>query len=1061
MRIVHLSDIHFSKAGIDDLQNFLLKALLNDLKKFNDEQTIDMVVISGDLIDKGGADFENITSALISFEQTFIDPISKDIDLSKQLFFFCPGNHDVDRQMDKEVTELGMRTMLADTQALNKFMMSKEEDGIRRMTGFKEFQKYYYADYPHLNDIDDFYQSSFNLKSRDSMMTVGVTCFNSAWRCYDSDRDRKNVLIGENQVIRARELISGCSLKIAVVHHPLDWLADFDQKNVTTFITKDYDLLFCGHVHEGTSWNVTNRYGSLFVSVAPSNWTYAIRNEGSFYNGYSIIDYNPTIPSITVNHRRYSYLNERFDPDTALGDSAGKLSITISSDVELSKQIYKLKMAETIEATHLQEVNEHLLTFNTDTNAPKNIDDLFVLPSIVKKVEYDVQKQQDEVVYHLSDICTNSDNILIFGIQESGKTTLIQKVLLEFTRNIFKYNKIPVFIDFDEVGGKSFETVVNVFLGIGLHQVRPFAKENQLVLLIDDLVFDENHRQVLRKLEEFVTRNPNIQIIATSKQTTEGVMPSDFLEYPNTSFSFTITNIRSFKTEQIRELIRKWFAGNKDFDVPSKLNKVFKLLTTLHLPTTPLAISMFLWIIEQQENYKPVNHATVLENFVEKLFKKSSKKQFYSEKFDYRNKEHLLADIALEMYKSNHTNYRMLYTDLVTLIGDTLRIKKFDYAAEDVLQHFLSKGILVKEYDGNRFYVRFHFTCFLEYFLMKQMSFDSEFLSYVLEEKNYLQFDNEIDYYTGIRRDQSEILKLLIERMNAEYKDILEQISHFEYGFDEVFMTAKPIIKSLNGDFVHHLKEKGKPRDEEMDKIKDEILERLKPEKGIAQKQDLTPLSRLERLWTLAARVLKNTEETKIQGLKDEAYENILRCSMAFAVTYKLALEKYLSEKQSSKQSFDEAFRMTRNVLPLLHEVILHSCMGTAKLTMVIRDKIVKDDTSATISEFERFISAFLYADIRGRDYHKYISRFVKGIRKSYIVDMSLFKIISYYYFRSHTKEQDDYYENLLADLYVHSKGLKKLAKGKVMQEYSNLRKKERIKEKKEANRVEDDPWEN
>ncbi len=45
MRVVHLSDIHFDKAGIEDLQAFLIPAIIHDLQIFNSRKTIDLVVI--------------------------------------------------------------------------------------------------------------------------------------------------------------------------------------------------------------------------------------------------------------------------------------------------------------------------------------------------------------------------------------------------------------------------------------------------------------------------------------------------------------------------------------------------------------------------------------------------------------------------------------------------------------------------------------------------------------------------------------------------------------------------------------------------------------------------------------------------------------------------------------------------------------------------------------------------------------------------------------------------------------------------------------------------------
>ncbi|MNE18916.1 3',5'-cyclic adenosine monophosphate phosphodiesterase CpdA [compost metagenome] len=53
MRIVHLSDFHLNKENIIEFQSLLMKALLEDLVEFNKTKKIDLVLYTGDMIDKG------------------------------------------------------------------------------------------------------------------------------------------------------------------------------------------------------------------------------------------------------------------------------------------------------------------------------------------------------------------------------------------------------------------------------------------------------------------------------------------------------------------------------------------------------------------------------------------------------------------------------------------------------------------------------------------------------------------------------------------------------------------------------------------------------------------------------------------------------------------------------------------------------------------------------------------------------------------------------------------------------------------------------------------------
>lgn len=1034
IRIVHLSDIHLSKTLLFDAENFVLKALKKDLKKYHHEKQIDLIFFSGDLIDKGGSDFENdVRDAFLTFEEKVVEAITEELSIPKKNIFFCPGNHDVVRNADTEFEELGLYNILSCTEKVNEFIAANDVAGIKRILSFKEFENAYHKDYPESHLITNFHSGYITFKDS---IKIGITCFNTCWRSYDSSKDKERLLLGERQVIEARKLIEECDLKIAILHHPIDWLSEFDKKAVRNFLYKDYDLIFCGHVHEGSSWINTNYYGGVFVSIAPSNWSFNIRNTDRVYaNGYSIIDYDMLKQKIKVHHQRYNHQKESFVPNTDLGDENGIGVFDIPKSNELNAVQEEFALTTQIEEVYFDSINEHLLTYNTDTQAPKNIEQLFVQPRLINRLEPNPEKDEQEEIYEISHLCESDENMILFGTKEAGKTILLDKILIDLVRNIIRYKKLPVYYNFLEAQEKRIETIISKFLNIGIRKIDDFLKKHHIVLLIDNLTFNDSNKIELDRIEKLLSQYPNIQILATSLKSVESVLPIDFFKYPFFS-AFKTVHISSFKTKQIRSLIKQWFFKSELFDTPLKMDKLIEFFTTLNLPRTPLAISMFLWIIEQQENYRPVNQAVMLENFIERLFKKHSKKEIYSDTFDFTNKQRLLAEVAKEMYDRNLINYRIPYQDLSNLLHDSLKIKRFDFLAEDVLQHFLIKGILVLESEDSEIFVRFRFTCFFQYFLMKYMEYNDDFRKYVLDIDNYLFFVNEIDYFTGIKRDQASILSLVVDRMMEEYKDINDSINSLENTYDDIFKKQDTLINKLEDDFIKKLPEK-KPSEKEIEKLTDEFLESIKPEKGIRKKNmEISPIQKIERFLTLSAKVLKNTEETIIPDLKDESYKKIIISSLTFAAIYKLFLERYIEKRESENIPVEENLIIGKEMIPLLNEISLFSLMGTKKLSAVMRDKMKRDLSEEKVSDLERFTSVFLYADIRGKDYEKYLKSLVKKIRHPYIFDMVLFKIVAYYFFRSKTPQLDNQFENIIGDLIVKAKGERKIIKKKVFEKF-------------------------
>lgn len=143
---------------------------------------------------------------------------------------------------------------------------------------------------------------------------------------------------------------------------------------------------------------------------------------------------------------------------------------------------------------------------------------------------------------------------------------------------------------------------------------------------------------------------------------------------------------------------------------------------SLNLPRTPFAVSMFLWIIERQQTYRPQNNATLIEKFIEEILDKKNIKGILRDTFDYENKIWLLAEIAHKMLISDQPNYSLPCSDIIKITERHLALRKFpkSYSARKIINGILNLGVFVEEDSV----IRFRFNCFFEYFLVKKMETD-------------------------------------------------------------------------------------------------------------------------------------------------------------------------------------------------------------------------------------------------------------------------------------------------------------------------------------------------
>ena len=423
-------------------------------------------------------------------------------------------------------------------------------------------------------------------------------------------------------------------------------------------------------------------------------------------------------------------------------------------------------------------LNEHLLSYNTASQAPKSLSEIFVMPNIVKRkddIESDEKEDAKETpIKNLAEIISSKNNFVIFGTKEAGKTVLLDKILYDILNVVTGANLIPVLLDFNSIEN---DITINIrkYWKKNTNETNDLLLNDNIVLLIDNINFEIENINQIQNLSNFLKKFPKTRFIATSLQLYE----NNFSITPEQQslLQFERLELKQFKAKQIKTLIQKWFPNSPQYETPKKMNTLINAFMSLNLPRTPFAVSMFLWIIERQQTYRPQNNATLIEKFIEEILDKKNIKGILRDTFDYENKIWLLAEIAHKMLISDQPNYSLPCSDIIKITERHLALRKFpkSYSARKIINGILNLGVFVEEDSV----IRFRFNCFFEYFLVKKMETDPEFKKEVLDENNYLKYCNEINYYTGLHRGEAEILKNVVDRLefDAEFNLQMQQNS--------------------------------------------------------------------------------------------------------------------------------------------------------------------------------------------------------------------------------------------------------------------------------------------
>lgn len=1030
IRIIHVSDLHLENENPSYDKLEIIKSLAKDLKSFVDESTL--LFFTGDLIDKGAKEFKNKDDAFNCFERLFIEPLLKENPLLSGRIFIIPGNHDVFRSKIDQYSEAGLKAELKDVKALGSFVQENRSlsKHLERLSDYKKWESAFYTKYN--NSSSSNFETTFKLKIGD--YNVGITALNSSWLCKD-DYDKENILLGKNQIENSLKVIDDCRVKLALAHHPMEFYRDFDRESSKVLLYKMYDILFTGHVHELGSSYTQDLFGNIFISIANSTIG-DTPTERKHVNGYTIVNLYPD-DKIHACYRKYVEQHKVFVPNTDIGTENGCKNFIVLKDDKLAEFETNQALVYSLENKYCEMLNEHIIMSSSYTSTICSIDNLFVEPTILNCPQ-DSLKEEDTIKYTIDDILRGSSSFLVYGLKESGKTILLDKMFIESIRRFNQFDKIPVLLKFSDFKKKDAVKVIKEFLSVSNQEIDPFLKKNKILLFIDDFQFGEKSKEQIDSLKALVSTYKNIQIIASADQILDNVIPTDYLD-DNDIFNFNVSFIQNFNSSEIKQLIIKWFSG-RQIDLQENMQKLIKSFVDFGLPKTPLTITLFLWIFEKQEK-RPINSSALVEMFIENLMEKTNIENIYSETFDFKNKRRLLSFVSKFMKDNGYKDlsYSVDYVDLLSFMKDYLKTR-FAGQPQKVLDDLIRRGILTYEDDN---LIRFKSAFFFHYFLALHMDNDPVFKEHVFAGENYLNYVEEIGYYTGLKRDDLSILNFTQEKLHLAFGIFNEDIKTNYQKVDAV-LESKQKEGTVTFQIDDNVSE-NKLSDKQMDEMYDQSLSSIPVQKSVPKKdyKEFDTRRNIDLVLKLASTVLKNSEDVDDFEAKKIAYNHTLTSSISYLMQYRdsLILHYHKFKKQPDHFPKNINFNLFIKIIPLIHQVVMFNWMGTQKLRPVIIDKIEKDRLTLNISEFEKSLSVFMHSDIRGTDYPEIIKDFVKSSKYNYIKDLSFLKIMSYYHLRTNGKELDTVYLKLMADIKSELGRLDKTKKSQFMKELEDKKK--------------------
>lgn len=327
MRIVQLSDIHLSKTNLEELKNYYREALIKDLQSFHIDVPIDVILITGDLLDRGGSSLGSEGYKI--FEQEIISPIACALNIKKERFLFVPGNHDVNKEFIEEENEFFLASKMTKETANEKLkdFADKFVAANKRIQKFKEFERQF-----HENNTTYAYSNneSFAIEY-DKDKPVGFALINDSWRCSPT-LTKEQHFIGVNQLFNVEKNLEEHQtvLNIAVFHHPYELLNSNESDEIDNILkSRKFDIAIFGHSHDYKFESLISATGGIVLLNGRAAFNDVNEKESRYQPGYNILDIDIDNKTYLLHARKFIKTSGfRFDKDVESlpdGQTQGRL----------------------------------------------------------------------------------------------------------------------------------------------------------------------------------------------------------------------------------------------------------------------------------------------------------------------------------------------------------------------------------------------------------------------------------------------------------------------------------------------------------------------------------------------------------------------------------------------------------------------------------------------------------------------------------------------------------------------------------------------------------------
>lgn len=809
--IIHLSDLHFK----NDAENrFRLGRLREDLGRIPTTGSV-YTAFTGDLIHAGDDNTYNLL---------FDELISPLLEFGHEILV-VPGNHDIQRSLakkefaDKCLSDRGS-SYLFDAEGLTRHPHpDASTDPLHNYQCFEEIFGPY--------DERSYYGYSRTIGS------VSFVGLNTTWlsRERDSnDTDRGKLRVEPYILESLTKNLPSETLKVVLLHHPLDWLEETTRDATSKLITANFDLALFGHVHTSDSTKLAHGDDNcLYIQSPPlrAGWS-----KGT--NGYTIIRCNVEMKRFELDYRSYSASRRAFVRGEDFASNGRKYPRPEDAEFFNHSPSPLALIQKYVDSSPY----DYSDWYRNNIRAKSKFYGSFVPPK-ARRIRQDIEDSLLEPAKPIGGIVRNSNrNQFFISPMDSGSTTAAFLAFKELSEDFKNHHQVPTFFDAsqEKINKASILRAMNrTSLTKYTHEeTSRLAESGRVVIVVDGLsLSDVEQFNLLREVSEKYF--PNVRFVNFISTERQGVVSTGHGDPKLDLDKDEVYEFSQLDVSDIRAMValRRPDIGEDASD--AIVSHVVESFRQMDEPIYASTVAVIVETLSQDLEFKPVNKARLLERYVECLLGRFDLEDVREGIFASSDKIDLLSYVARKFLEQNRLGIDQEDWNKVCLdYQDRYLIE----LPKGLLEEFIEKGLLTL-FNGK---ITFRGDYLFSFFVARQMKADPAFAESLLANDGLFKHHREIVFYGELEgTDTSSVLNSIYLVLGEIEEPLIENYSR--EGVDitsEWLNTCAEDSELLAGNLALHEAanqlQDTKPTPENADRISDAQLAEIHRRRGVAQR---------------------------------------------------------------------------------------------------------------------------------------------------------------------------------------------------------------------------------